>query len=257
MTNVEETHSESVRVEPVTASVAPLATPVISEAPSNLRWGAIVGGTVAALGVASLLYSLGLALGLSAIDPQDPGSLRPSGIFTGVWALVVSLVALFVGGYVAARGASALTRMAGALHGLVVWGLTVVAGMWLIGTVASGLVSGAVTVSRLDRQALMDAITANTALERGDTDAVAAGTQNRMDQARERARRRSAETRRDALSAAEDTGKAFWGVFGALFLGMIASIGGALVGSASRGRKLPQAVVRDTPPRVEHRAVYP
>jgi hypothetical protein len=140
MTNVDETQAESVRVEPSATSTTPLATTVVSETPSNLRWGAIVGGTVAALGIAALLYSLGLALGLSAIDPDDPGSLRPSSIFTGVWALAVSLVALFVGGFVAARGASALTRMAGALHGLVMWGLTVVAGMWLLGTVVSGLI---------------------------------------------------------------------------------------------------------------------
>jgi hypothetical protein len=280
-----------------------------------LRWGSIVGGTVAALGIAVLLYSLGLALGLSAIDPQDPGSLRPSSIFTGIWALVVSLVALFVGGYVAARGASALTRMAGGLHGLVMWGLTVVAGMWLLGNVVSGLVSGASVMTRsaadavrggsmalpqltqqfglglddalmpinarlqaegkptvtpqqleastrdvvqsglrqgrLDRQTLISALTANTALGPNDAADLAARIETRFTQSR-------AEMRQDALSVAEDTGKAFWGVFGALLLGMLAAVGGALVGSAKVDRTRAQPVVRGrAQAHVARREVYP
>lgn len=308
-------------MEPAT-SVSPHATAVVSEAPSNLRWGAIVGGTVAALGVAALLYSLGLALGLSAIDPQDPGSLKPSSIFTGMWALIVSLVALFLGGFVAARGANALTRMTGALQGLVMWGLTVVAGMWLIGTVVSGLASGAAAVGRtaaqvvgdsapilpqvtqqlglgmedaltplnarlraegkpevtpqqlqaatrnvmqdalrqgrLDRQTLVIAISTNTALGQNDADDLATRIEARFGEAQGQMKQQLAEVRHDALSAAEDTGKAFWGVFGALFLGMIAAIGGALVGSSKGGRRRPQSAMRERPqPRVEHREAYP
>lgn len=94
---------------------------------------------VSKLGIASMLYALGLAFGLSSIDPQDAGSLRPSGIFSAIWLLAVSLIALFVGGYVASRGAGALSRGFGALHGLVMWGLTVVAGAWLLGNVASAV----------------------------------------------------------------------------------------------------------------------
>lgn len=250
MANVEETQAETVVVEPAATSTTPLAAPV-SEAPSNLRWGAVVGGTVAALGIAALLYSLGLALGLSSIDPRDPGSVRPSGIFTGVWALAVSLVALFVGGFVAARGAGALTRMAGSLHGLVMWGLTVVVGMWLIGTVVSGLLSGAAAMGRTAAEVIREGSGA-------DAKELAARIERRAAEARRESTQRLAETREDALSAAENTGKAFWGVFGALLLGMLAAIGGALVGSAKGGRRRPRTVVRDRPaPRIEHREVYP
>src|SRR5690349_15272686 len=91
--------------------------------PVHLSWGAIFGGAVAALSVWALLYALGLAFGLSAVDPRNPGSLRASGIFTGIWSLVTPIIALFVGGAVASRGAGIVTRAGGALHGLVVWGL--------------------------------------------------------------------------------------------------------------------------------------
>jgi hypothetical protein len=40
-----------------------------------------------------------------------------------------------------------------------------------------------------------------------------------------------------ALAAAEDSGKAFWALFGALLLGMLSAIGGAMLGGG-RGRVL-------------------
>ena len=252
MADIVENQVEVVEPMPASASPGPgypVSSTVVSEAPSSLRWGAIIGGTVAALGIGALLYSLGLALGLSAIDPEDPGSLRPSSIFTGVWALVVPLVALFVGGFVAARGAGAWTRMSSALHGLVMWGLTVVAGMWLLGTIASTLVSGAAAMGR----------TAVSVIDRDASRDAAAEFQGRAERAQERARRNPAESREEALQVAEDTGKAFWGVFGALLLGVIAAIGGALAGTAKRGRRRPQpTTTRGRPePRIQHREAYP
>ncbi len=212
----------------------------ISEVP-NLRWSAILGGAVAALGVSALLYALGLALGLSAIDPKDPGSVRPSSIFTGIWAVAVSLIALFVGGYVAARGAGALTRMSGALHGIIMWGLTVVAGMWLLGSVASTAMFSAAVVGREGAPMVRDRV------PMGDRD-------DGRGEGRKRARQE--ETRRDALQAAENTGKAFWGIFGGLVLGMFGSIAGALVGSTQRSRPRHAKPARATPP-THRREAYP
>ncbi len=109
----------------------------------NLRrvsWGAIFGGTVVALGFWAMLYALGLALGLSTINPNQ--SIRGPAVFTGIWSIVTPLVALFVGGYVAARLAGFGDRTAGALHGAVLWGLTLLVGAFavvnLLGTVIGG-----------------------------------------------------------------------------------------------------------------------
>ena len=76
----------------------------------RISWGAIIGGAVTALGVGALLYALGFALGLSAINPDNPSSFRASSIFTGIWSLVTSFLALFAGGMVASRGAGVYTR---------------------------------------------------------------------------------------------------------------------------------------------------
>src|SRR4051812_11214016 len=100
--------------------------------PPRLSWSAIFGGTVAALGIWILLYSFGIAIGLSAIDPNQARSLKGSGIFTGLWSLIAPLIALFVGGLVAGRGAGSVTRVGGGTHGLVMWGLTTLAGVFLV-----------------------------------------------------------------------------------------------------------------------------
>src|SRR5688572_27849864 len=87
----------------------------------KLSWGAIFGGAVAAIGVWILLYALGIAMGLSTINPNNPDSAQASGIFTGIWSLIAPLIALFVGGVVAGRAAGISTRLDGATHGLVMW----------------------------------------------------------------------------------------------------------------------------------------
>ncbi len=110
--------------------------------PIAMSWGSIFGGAVAALAIWLLLYTLGVALGLSVVDPNDPGSLRSSGIFTGIWSAITPLIALFVGGVVASRGAGVVTRAGGALHGLVMWSITTLAGVWLLTSVLASVAGG-------------------------------------------------------------------------------------------------------------------
>lgn len=110
--------------------------------PVRLSWGAIFGGAIVAIAVWALLYSFGLAVGLTAVDPNSPNSLRASGIFTGIWSLVVPIVALFIGGVVASRGADVTTKLGGAIHGLIAWGLVTLAGAWLLTSILSSALAG-------------------------------------------------------------------------------------------------------------------
>jgi hypothetical protein len=116
--------------------------------PFKLSWSAIFGGTFVALGVWILLYALGLALGLSAVDPNDPGSAKSAGIGTGIWSLVAPLIALFVGGLVASRTAGVLDKAGGALHGAVLWGLTTLAGVIVMGMALSSLLGAVFNVGK-------------------------------------------------------------------------------------------------------------
>jgi hypothetical protein len=116
--------------------------------PHKLSWGAIFGGTFVALGVWILLYSLGLALGLSSVDPNDPSSAKSAGIGTGIWSLIAPLIALFAGGLVASRTAGVQDKMGGALHGTVLWGLTTLAGVIVMGMALSSLLGAVFSVGK-------------------------------------------------------------------------------------------------------------
>ncbi|RKI51762.1 hypothetical protein D7X55_33400 [Corallococcus sp. AB049A] len=122
--------------------------PAVPGSAYKLSWGAIFGGTFVALGVWILLYTLGLALGLSSVNPSDVGSAKSAGIFTGIWSVIVPLVALFVGGMVAARSAGIVDKGGGALHGAVLWGLTTLLGVFLVGMLVSNVLGAVFNVGK-------------------------------------------------------------------------------------------------------------
>jgi hypothetical protein len=111
--------------------------------PWQLHWGAIFGGAFVALGVWALLYVFGLAVGLVGAD-GDTGSFRIPTLFIGIWSIISPLIALLAGGYVAARTAGSQDRVSGALHGAVLWGLTMVLGMVAVWMLVTALISGLV-----------------------------------------------------------------------------------------------------------------
>lgn len=105
----------------------------------RLSWGAVFAGLVTAIALQVVLTVLGLAIGLGAWDPSEGFG----GIGTGVWvwALVSALASLFAGGVVTGRLAGILTPGDGALHGLLMWGLSLLVGLWLVGS-GAGFVLG-------------------------------------------------------------------------------------------------------------------
>lgn len=275
--------------------------------PLTLSWSSIFGGVVSALGIWALLYAFGLAVGLSAINPDNPESARPSGIFAGIWGLIVPLIALFVGGMVAGRGAGVIHRAGGMIHGLVVWGVTTVAGAFLVGNLLSSALGGVVSVGggairsgagmiggargagatfdandalgpvnerlraegkpeitaaqlsgvtrdlmssavrgeRIDREVLVGSIAEQTALSRQDAEEIAGRFEAQWDSTREN-------LQSGALQVADTTGKAFWGVFGALLFGLIAAVIGGRLGVNRRQQRIaeqgPEVFVQPPPP---------
>lgn len=109
-----------------------------------------------------------------------------------------------------------------------------------------------VTGGRLDRAALERALAQNTALSRADVQELAGRLEAQMDSAKQQATT-------GALKATDATGKAFWGVFGALALGLVSALVGGALGVAKPGRhrhdgsrrltepKLPRAPVARAP----------
>ena len=82
-------------------------TPTPIAPPSTLRrisWGAIIGGTVAAISILLLLNLLDIGIGASTIDPMEgdqPG--KGMAIGAGIWFVLSFLIALAVGGWASGK----------------------------------------------------------------------------------------------------------------------------------------------------------
>lgn len=105
-----------------------------SRAP-RASWGAILAGAGLASGLLVLFGVFGTGLMLATRDEGWPWLLGSRSL-TAVGALLAQVIALGLGGYVAARFAPVSRRLDGALHGLVVWAvLSILAALAMTGGV--------------------------------------------------------------------------------------------------------------------------
>jgi hypothetical protein len=116
---------------------------IIDRRQSHMRWSAVFAGTAFAIGVWILLQTLGMGIGLSAVDVDDAGNLKGIGIGTGVWSLIAPLIAMFIGGLLAGRMSGTRERGVGAMHGGVMWALALVIGLWAMFSLVAAIASGA------------------------------------------------------------------------------------------------------------------
>lgn len=133
---------------------------------SHVSWGAVFAGLVIATALQVVLTVLGAAIGLTALDGGADG--QAFGIGAAIWALLVPLITLFVGGATAGRLAEVRDRSSGFIHGALVWGLSLLLAVWLIGTGASRILGG--TLSLAGDVAGGAVSTAGSIASRGDVD---------------------------------------------------------------------------------------
>lgn len=113
---------------------------------SAIRWTAILGGLVAGLGSYMLLALLGLATGLTAVDPTATEPVGGVTMGMGIWTGLITLVAAFIGGYIAARMSGLARSSDGMLHGFVTWGASMVVFAWLATSAFAAVLGGTFTV---------------------------------------------------------------------------------------------------------------
>jgi hypothetical protein len=115
---------------------------IIDRRQPAMRWSAVFAGAAVAVGLWVLLQTLGMGVGLAAIDTDDAGSLRGAGIGTSVWSLLAPLIAMFGGGLFAGWLASTRDPKVAGMHGVVVWAFTAVLGvmttLWIVMALAAG-----------------------------------------------------------------------------------------------------------------------
>ncbi len=121
----------------------------IAEAPETvvahdrIRWGPIWAGIVTALATLLVLSAIGVAFGFATRSVTTLTAARSIGIGLGIWTAISAIIALFLGGFIAARFMPLDTRGVGMVHGVAVWAMT-----QLLGTILA-LLSISVTLGVL------------------------------------------------------------------------------------------------------------
>lgn len=123
----------------------------------RISWSAVFAGVIAALIVHILLGLLGTAIGATTIDPQqEQNPLEHLGTGALIWSGASMLIAMAVGSYVAGR----LAQREGALHGLLMFGVSTIITLWLAISLASGIIGGAFNILGSGVNALGNGISA-------------------------------------------------------------------------------------------------
>lgn len=137
---------EVYRSEPVSALSVPDQ--------SAISWRAVAAGAVTAAALTLVLLAFGSAMGFSAVSPWSNAgvSAQTFHIATGLYLIVVALLASTVGGYMAGRLRTKWTglhsdevKFRDTAHGFLAWAFATVLGAAALGATATYLVGGAVT----------------------------------------------------------------------------------------------------------------
>src|SRR5438105_14974977 len=108
----------------------------------RVSWGGIFGGVMVAVGLLLLLAALGVAIGISAVDPTQT-EVSKVGAGAGIWAGVSLLVALFIGGFVSTRVGATHDASTGFFAGFLVWVVSLLLVAYLAACCVRSLAGGA------------------------------------------------------------------------------------------------------------------
>jgi len=117
--------------------------PYKHEPKKGVSWRAVFAGVVCVLSIMLILNLIGLAIGMGVIEPTEQDDPM-GGVGTGavIWWVISNLIALFAGGFVAARAGVSFTDVSGVLQGILTWALYTLLSMWLLTTIIGNILSG-------------------------------------------------------------------------------------------------------------------
>lgn len=187
----------------------------------RVSWGAVIAGVILSLIVYMILTVLGAAIGTSVLSPiSQPIPLHGFGFASGAYMIIMTVIAVFVGSYLAGRCAPAL----GWLHGLLAWAVMILLIAYgatsLIGTVASAAGSVASTTATATAAGSPSSASGTMlgSLQQQAQGAIASASAAASSSEAEANARQAADT------AARDVARASWYSFAALIVGAIIAI---------------------------------
>ncbi|AKK24651.1 hypothetical protein [Pandoraea oxalativorans] len=118
---------------------------------SAVSWGAVLAGAVIAAAVSAMLLTGGTGLGFASISPWRNAAPPATALAVGsiVWLLVSQLIAYGVGGFITGRLRTKWSDAApdevyfrDTAHGFLMWAVSVIIGLVLLGATTTSLLSG-------------------------------------------------------------------------------------------------------------------
>lgn len=109
---------------------------------SRTDWGAIWAGLFTFVAIWSVFGLLGMAIFASAATPGTTGAATGStgfGVGMDIWAVVLTIIAMYVAGRETGHLAAVVDRHDGLLHGMIVFGLSTAAVILLVVAGAAGM----------------------------------------------------------------------------------------------------------------------
>lgn len=104
-------------------------------------WGAIWAGVFTFIAIWSVFGLLGMAIFASAANPQSSNPVTGMSVGMGIWAIVLTIIAMWVAGRETGRLSGVTNRQDGLTHGMIMFGLSVVA-VLVITVLGGGALSG-------------------------------------------------------------------------------------------------------------------
>ncbi|SAL83643.1 hypothetical protein AWB67_06465 [Caballeronia terrestris] len=195
----------------------------------RVAWGPVIAGVILSSIVYLLMSVLGTAIGASLLSPLSrPDPLHGFGFGSGIWVIVTTVVAVFIGSYFAGRCAPVL----GWLHGLLSWAVMVLLVAYGMTSLVGSAVNTAGTVAATSAQ--VGATAANQANGNSGGSLVNSAAQQLQAAVASAASAASSpqaeqDARQAADTAARGVARASWYSFAALIVGAIIAIvsGGA------------------------------
>src|SRR5689334_11235987 len=92
-------------------------------------WGAIWAGVFTFIAIWSVFGLLGMAIFASAANPQAANPVTGMSVGMAIWAIVLTIIAMYVAGLETGRLAGVTNRHDGLVHGMIMFGLSVVAAL--------------------------------------------------------------------------------------------------------------------------------
>ncbi|SAL77429.1 hypothetical protein AWB67_05089 [Caballeronia terrestris] len=190
----------------------------------RVAWGPVIAGVILSLIVYLLMSVLGTAIGASLLSPlSQPNPMHGFGFGSGIWVILTTVVAVFIGSYFAGRCAPVL----GWLHGLLSWAVMVLLVAYGMTSLVGSAVSTAGHVAATSAQ--VGGAAANQAIGNNVGSLVSSATQQLQAAVASAASAASSpqaeqDARQAADTAARGVARASWYSFAALIVGAIIAI---------------------------------